>query len=164
MNIMKKFLLLIAVALFATSAFAQDFSLGARVGSGFQAVAQYNTNSSEYLEARFGASWTNPTGFVTADFTALYNWRVAEMGWTPSTGLWFVDLGAGVNVGGRENYAYVGAAGMARLGVNLGHSVALSLDWTPAIGPRIFYAYGYSAAEFNAIGLANVGLSCTYRF
>ena len=160
---MKKFALLLVATLFATSVFAQEWSVGARVGSGFQAVGQYKMSDKNYVEGRFGAAWVDTA--VTADFTALYNWNLLEMDWTPSAGIWFVDAGVGVNVGGREHYAYVGAAGMARMGFKFHNvPVSLSIDYTPVIGPAIVYAKGWSAAEFRGRGFANVGLTCTYNF
>lgn len=162
---MKKLLLLAVTVILATSAFAQDWSVGGRVGSGFQAVGQYSFNNDNYVEARFGASWANGGGAVTADFTALYNWHIVEMDWTPSAGTWFFDAGVGVNVGGKGHYAYVGVAGMARLGIEFsGAPVSLSLDYTPVIGPEIGYGGGHSVADFREMGFANLGITCTYNF
>jgi hypothetical protein len=160
---MKKFLLLIVASLFVTGAFAQDWSVGARVGSGFQAVGQYGYSNKHYIEARFGAAWLDSA--VTADFTVLHNWKVLTMDWTPSAGTWFFDAGVGVNVGGRENYAYVGVTGMARLGFTFNKvPLSLSVDYSPVIGPAILYWKGGSAAGFRDIGFANLGLTCTYNF
>lgn len=160
---MKKFLLAIVAVMFATGAFAQDWSVGGRIGSGFQAVGQYGYSADKYLEARFGASWIDSG--VTADFTIMHNWNVCTMDWTPSAGEWFFDAGVGVNVGGREHYAYVGVAGMARLGITFnGAPVSLSLDYTPVIGPGIGYGHGHSSAGFRDMGFANVGVTCTYNF
>ena len=101
--------------MFAAGASAQDWSIGGRVGSGFQAVGQYKYNGKNYIEARFGASWNNPVvstvittdndiyaseGRVMADFTLLHYWRAIEMDWTPRAGRWFFDAGVGVNVPG----------------------------------------------------------------
>lgn len=173
---MKKFILLVAAVICTTTVFAQDWKVGGRVGSGFQAVGQYELNSENYLEARFGAAWLNG---VTADFTALYNWHILDMDWTPKAGTWFFDAGCGVNVGGAKNYAYVGAAGMARLGITFKKApVSLSVDYTPVIGPD--FAYGsyldvdgraadaakvrYTHTGFRGMGFANVGITCTYNF
>ena len=177
---MKKVLLLFVAVIFASSAFAQDWSLGARVGSGFQVVGQYKYDGNNNVEARFGASWNNPVvttiyngpdtidvdeGRVMADFTLLHNWHILDMDWTPDGGLWFFDAGVGVNVGGRANYAYVGVAGMARLGFTFNNTpLTLALDWTPTFGPGILYVRGANEAFFNELGLANVGISCTYNF
>ena len=177
---MKKLLLLVAVLFVATTSFAQDWSVGARVGSGLQAVGKYNYNANNYIEARFGASWNNPLVYslrdeadiidfsrsrVMADFTLLHNWKIFTMDWTPSAGEWFFDAGVGVNVGGLQNYAYVGVAGMARLGFTF-YDVPLTLafDWTPTFGPGIVYEGKHSDAFFNELGLANLGISCTFNF
>lgn len=177
---MKRVLLLFIAILFASTVFAQNWSVGARVGSGFQAEAQYKYDGNNYIEGRFGASWNNPVVFsyyddgvtvdanagrVMADFTLLHNWHILDMDWTPSGGDWFFDAGVGVNAGGREHYAYAGVAGMARLGFTFYNApVTLSLDWTPTFGPGILYAEGYNHLFFNELGLANVGISCTFNF
>ena len=150
-------------SLFVTGAFAQDWSVGGRLGSGFQAVGQYGYNQKSYVEARFGAGWLD--GGVTADFTALHNWKIATMDWTPSAGDWFFDAGVGVNVGGARRYAYVGIAGMARLGFTFNNApVSLSIDYTPVIGPEMVYFGGDTYADFRDMGFANLGLTCTYNF
>ena len=162
-TIMKKFLLVIVASLFVTGAFAQDWSVGARVGSGFQAVGQYGYNQKCYIEGRFGAGWLD--GGVTADFTALHNWNIFTMDWTPSAGDWFFDAGVGLNVGGSSHYAYFGVAGMARLGFTFKSvPVSLSIDYTPVVGPEMVYGGGNTYAGFRGIGFANLGLTCTYNF
>lgn len=159
---MKKFALLLVATLFTTAVFAQDFNIGARVGSGFQAVGQLHLNDKNYVEGRFGAGWLDSC--VTADFTALYNWKICTMYWTDE-GTWFFDAGVGVNVGGRENYAYVGVAGMARLGYTFENTpLSLAFDYTPVIGPGFAYWKGYSKGGFRDIGFANIGITCTYNF
>ena len=178
---MKRVLLIFAAILLTTTAFAQQWSAGLRVGSGVQAVGQYKYDGKNYIEARFGASWCNggvysetignavisePIYFdTTADFTLLHNWHLLDMDWTPRGGKWFVDAGAGVNVGGKANYAYVGVAGMARLGFTFNNTpITLALDWTPTFGPGIRYVKGANQMFFNELGIANVSISCTYNF
>jgi hypothetical protein len=177
---MKKIFLILVAVMFTTAAFAQQFSVGARVGSGFQAVGQYKYDGKNYIEARFGSSWNNPVvtttiatqnhfdvyqGRVMADFTLLHNWHLLDMDWTPRGGMWFFDAGVGVNVGGVAHYAYVGVAGMARLGFTFNNvPVTLALDWTPTFGPGVCYVDRYNDAFFNELGLANIGISCTYNF
>lgn len=162
---MKKFLLTIAVCFCALTVSAQGWSVGARVGSGFQAQGEYAFNNNNYVEGRFGMSWLNGGAALVADFTALYQWNVFTMDWTPSAGEWFFDAGVGVSVGGREHYAYVGAAGCAKLGIKFNNApVKLSFDWTPVVGPEIGYYGKYSAAQFYAYGLANFGVSAVYCF
>ena len=182
---MKKLLIFVISLLCVTTTFAQTYyqpsrqnwSVGARVGSGFHAVAQYNYNGSNYIEARLGTSWNNlehtifyadgtyNTSRVMADFSILHNWHLLDMDWTPGTGNWFVDAGVGVNVGGRPHYAYVGVQGLARMGFTFFDvPVTIALDWAPVLGPGIVYVGKANDATFNSPGIANVGISCTYNF
>ena len=172
---MKKILLTLAVCFCALSVSAQEWAVGGRFGSGLQAQGEYHFANNNYVEARFGMYYANPGATVMADFTALYNWNICNMDWTPSAGQWFFDAGCGINVGGREHYAYVGAAGMARLGIKFnGAPVRLAIDWTPAFGAEIAYwssqtvggykIKGGSSSAFNKYGLCNFGISCVYCF
>lgn len=162
---MKKILLTIAVCFCALTASAQGWGLGARVGSGFQAQGEYTFNNDNYIDARFGMSWCNAGAVLMADFTALYQWNVCKMNWTPAAGEWFFDAGAGVGVGGRANVVYVGAAASAKLGIKFNKApIKLAVDWTPLIGPGIVYWQGESAATFNEYGLVNFGVSAVYCF
>lgn len=162
---MKKLLFSLVAGLFVLTASSQNWSAGIRVGSGFHAVGQYTFANNNYVEARFGAYWANQGGTVMADFSALYNWNIANMDWTPKAGQWFFDAGAGLNVGGRDHYAYVGVQGVAKLGLEFNNvPIRLSLDWSPSFGPEIAYYGGNSASDFNQWGLANVGITCVYRF
>ena len=63
---MKKLLLTLAMGLLAWSASAQNWTVGGRIGSGFQAVGQYVFSNDNYVEARFGAYWANAGGTVTS--------------------------------------------------------------------------------------------------
>ena len=47
------------MGLLAWSASAQNWTVGGRIGSGFQAVGQYVFSNDNYVEARFGAYWAN---------------------------------------------------------------------------------------------------------
>lgn len=179
---MKKLLLLVAVLFVATTSFAQEWSVGGRIGSGFQALGQYNYNSSSYVEARFGMSWNNPKfttvltngdgiindvreSRVMAEFAILHNWHVLDMDWTPRAGMWFFDAGVGVGVGGRSHYAYVGVAGLLRLGFEFNNApVTIAVDYSPIIGTATHYGKHYSNTAFNDLGMANLGISCTYNF
>lgn len=162
---MKKFILTLALCLAAFSVSAQGWALGGRIGSGFQAQAEYQFKSDNYIEGRFGMSWCAGGAPIMADFTALYQWNLAKMDWSPKAGEWFVDAGAGLAVGGKAHYAYVGAAGSVKLGIKFNNApVKLAIDWTPVIGPKIGYGGGYSDAAFNEYGFANLGLSCVYCF
>ncbi|MDE5706830.1 MAG: hypothetical protein K2H69_01445, partial [Alistipes sp.] len=73
---MKKLLLTLALGLLAWSASAQNWAVGARIGSGFQADGQYIFSNKNYVEARFGMYWANAGGTLTADCTALNNWNI----------------------------------------------------------------------------------------
>ena len=163
---MKKLLLTLAFGLLAWSASAQNWAVGGRIGSGFQAVGQYVFSTNNYVEARFGMYFANAGSTLTADFSALYNWNVCNMyWWTPSVGRWFFDAGCGINVGGKSHYAYVGVAGMAKLGIAFYRvPVKLSFDWSPSLGPGIAYWNGGSHADFNERGLCNFGITCVYCF
>lgn len=175
---MKKLTLLLFTLLFAGSTFAQDIAAGFRVGSGIQAVGVYNYKKDATIEARFGASWNNDEfiihyGNVNAyevsrimlDFSLLHTWRLLNMDWTPSLGKWFVDGGAGVNVGGRANYAYAGVMGMARIGLSFFElPLTVTFDWSPSFGPNFWYNDFGTKAGFNGMGIANLGVSCIYRF
>ena len=182
---MKKFLLLVVASLFVTGAFAQDWSVGARAGAGFQAVGQYSLNQKNYVEARFGL---NLAHCASADLTGLYNWRLLQWDWTPEAGTWFLDAGVGASVGGAKHYAYFGAAGMARFSFKFRKvPISLSIDYTPVIGLDFLYGpgggaddnggeAGYAPVEtraaankrttvgFHEAGLWNSGITFTYTF
>lgn len=165
---MKKILFTLAVLFVAVSASAQGWGVGGRVGSGLQAVGEYKFENGNYIEARFGMGWNSKLYYatlLTADFTALYQWNVCTMDWTPSAGEWSFDAGVGVNVGGRENWAYCGVAGGAKLGFTFNSiPLKIAVDWTPSFGPKMLYGGGEVAAGFNALGIANCGVSCVYYF
>ena len=182
---MKKVLLALVAMLLVTGVSAQKWSIGGRTGSGFEVVGQYSLNETNYIEARFGASWLDVGAYynygdriedfgyllhyspgVTANFTALYNWHVLEFDWTPDAGKWFFDAGVGLSVGGRDGYAYCGVAGMARLSFTFNKvPLTLGVDYTPHFGPNFIYNTGMKAnVNFHKMGLANVGVTCTYNF
>lgn len=158
-TIMKKFLLVIVASLFVTGAFAQDWSVGARAGAGFQAVGQYSLNKENYVEARFGL-FCIPG--ATADLTGLYNWRLFDWNWTPKVGTWFFDAGVGGNLGGNAGCFYIGAAGMARFGITFKKvPISLSIDYTPVLGINAVY---HHKVFFHDAGWWNTGITCTYNF
>lgn len=158
---MKKFLLTLAVGLCAWSASAQNWAVGGRIGSGLQADVQYVFSNDNYLEGRIGTYWANAGGKLSFDFTALYNWNICNMDWTPSAGTWFFDAGAGLNIGALSHYTYLGVAGSAKLGIAFnGAPVRLSFDWSPSFGP----GWNDWDTSFNTRGLCNFGITCVYRF
>ena len=181
---MKKVLLALVAVLLVTSVSAQEWSVGARAGSGFQAVGQYSLNQENYVEARFGL---NLVPGAAADLTGLYNWRLFNWDWTPKAGTWFFDAGVGASVGGAKGYAYFGVTGMARFGFKFRNvPISLSIDWSPTIGPDFVYGVGganyygdevgYAPVEtrsaagkrtyvgYHMAGLWNTGLTFTYTF
>lgn len=141
---------------------SQKWSVGARVGSGFQAQAECFYSGKAYVEARLGMQYV---AGLSADFTILHNWNVCTMDWTPSAGQWFFDAGVGLNVGGVAHVAYLGVAGQAKLGIKFKAApVRLALDFTPSFGPAIVYYGGDAGAIFYKWGICNLGLSATYCF
>jgi hypothetical protein len=170
---MKKFsVLMVALVASVTLASAQGWGIGGRLGSGVQAVGQLQLNSGNYLEGRLGMDWIY--GDITADFSVLHVWNVANMDLTDE-GNWFFDLGAGVFLGGASNYFVGGVQGMAKFGYTFeDYPVSIGLDWSPSFGPEVIYTpemnvggihvSRMSTSRFNGHGLANFGLSVVYRF
>ena len=161
---MKKILVILAACVLTSiSVSAQNWAIGARVGATIEFDAQYDFGNT-YLEGRFGAGFCSHAN-IAADFSLLYNWKALEWSnWTPSAGNWFLDAGVGINVGGREHYAYVGPAGLVRFGIHFTNApVSLSLDWNPAFGVGIAYWNNGSVADFNGLGLANIGITCVFH-
>jgi hypothetical protein len=161
----KLFVLLAAITVSASAVSAQDWGIGLRSGDGLQAVGQKYFSNDNYVEVRFGMNWMHPR--IVADFSALYNWHVFDWNWTP--GNWFLDFGAGLNVGGRANYVFLGAQGTAKFGYTFENiPLSLSVDYSPSFGPEIGYAkvlgQSFSASSFHEQGLFNGGVSCVYRF
>ncbi len=162
--IMKKLLLTLALCFCALTASAQNIAVGGRIGSGLQIQGEFQFNNDNYVESRFGMSWLSGGG-LTVDCTLLYQWEIAKFNLTPGYGEWFVDAGAGVNVGGKAHYAYVGVAGCAKFGIKLKDlPIKVAIDWTPIFGPEIAYYKKYRASDFYGRGLANFALSCVYCF
>lgn len=149
------------------------WGVGLRIGglSCLNLVGYYNVIQRGYAEARFGLSYS-PYTETSADFTALYNWRIVNAEWTPKIGRSFIDLGVGINAGGSGYGAYVGAALMARIGINFYKvPMTLSFDYTPSIGLVKYYEDVYNPylyfvkyKLFNDFGLINFGITCTYNF
>lgn len=144
------------------------WGLGLRVGgiSVLNWVGYYNVTKRSYAQIRFGLALLEG---ICPDFTALYNLRIVNAEWTPSVGSWFFDAGVGINAGGHSSQSYVGAALMARLGINLYKApITLSFDYTPSIGKGSYdysaYGRNYHKSEFNLYGLINFGITCTYNF
>jgi hypothetical protein len=159
---MKKFLLLAVVAMFATTAFAQDYknSIGLRLGYGTELQYEHHFSSENYLEANFGLSgFRGDRIFVNA----LYNWNLCEWDWTPKAGRWFLSAGVGGSVGlwGYEKDAthylgaQVGVAGDVAFGIRFNKPVTLSVDYRPTL---------YFLHNAWAQGFSGIALTCTYNF
>ena len=163
---MKKILLVMA-ALFcvATVSAQQKWSIGAHVGTGLKADAEWFYSGDKYVEGRFGMGWGYHGSGICADFVALHNWNLCNWNWTPSVGKWYLDAGCGVNLGGRANYVFLGVAGTVKFGIKFNKvPIRLAIDYTPVVGPDIVYVKGASWAGFYGAGLYNCGLSATWCF
>lgn len=158
---MKKFLLMVAVALFATTAFAQDYknSIGLRLGYGAELQYERHFSSENYLEVNAGLS-----GFVGNAFfaNATYNWNCFEWNWTPRAGKWFLSAGVGASAGtwgladGDKKLGFqVGVCGDVAFGIRFNAPVTLSLDYRPTI---------YFLHNAWADGFFSGALTCTYNF
>jgi hypothetical protein len=171
---MKKLTVLLVV-MFAsiTAGQAQGWAFGGRVGSGISAVGQRHFFNGNYIEGRVGMGWIHGGG-ITADIGAMHVWNIQNMYWTDE-GRWFFDLGAGGNLSGANDYMFAGVMGMAKLGYTFEDApVSISVDWSPTFGPEVYYIYvdledshhtfRASDRRFNARGIANIGVSCVYRF
>ena len=181
---MKKFFLILAAAFCVATVSAQStfessvqqaaqviasqkWSVGARIGSGFQAQAECFYAGDKYLEGRFGMSWAGGKGYLGADFTVLHNWNLFRMDWTPDVGEWFFDAGVGLNVGGAAHVATLGIAGQAKIGIKFSEvPIRLAFDVTPSFGPKMSYGNGKgnNPVDFHTWGLCNLGISATYCF
>ena len=165
---MKKIFLVLAAALcVATVSAQQKWSIGARVGSGFQADAEWFYSGDKYVEGRFGMGWLS--GALTADFTALHNWNCCNWDWTPSVGKWYLDAGVGVNLGGAAHYVYGGVAGDVKFGIKFNKvPIRLSVDYTPVLGIAGWYGKDLGDSVKRAYlytpGFYNFALSATYCF
>ena len=168
---MKKILLALAFVLCAASASAQGWALGARVTGGIQVQGEYQFENDNYIEGRLGLGLINGAGL---DFTALHQWSVCQMEWTPRVGQWFFDAGVGASVGMASKYMYVGATGCAKLGIEFNTApVKLALDYSPTIGPWVGGSKssnsegGTDTKVYSGIrmaGFLNIGISCVYCF
>jgi hypothetical protein len=185
---MKKSAVLIAVAAAVVSASAplstasaqnHQWSVGARVGTGFEAVGQYHFSDRNYLEARFGMDYIIG---LNADFSLLHNWRIAIPSRTE--GLWFFDAGVGLRLGGAEHLARIGLQGVAKLGYTFEDvPLTLAFDFSPSFGPAIHYhghhdwdddhdhyydhdldSHHHSHAGFDEWAVCSFALSFVYNF
>ena len=150
----RMFLLLAVVAMFATTAFAQDYknAIGLRLGYGTELQYEHHFSSENYLEANFGLSgFRGDRIFVNA----LYNWNLCEWDWTPNAGKWFLSAGVGGSLGMWAKHFQVGVAGNVAFGIRFNKPVTLSVDYRPTI---------YFLNNAWAHGFTGFALTCTYNF
>ncbi len=143
---MKKLIVLIAVVVASVSvASAQGWGIGARLGTDLQVVAQKYMANDNYFELRVGYTPFHDGNF---DASLLYVWNVKNWGWTP--GNWFLDIGAGANVGFGGKSVFVGVQAMGKFGYTFAKvPLSLSFDVSPALGP-IIRSKANGGTEFDA--------------
>lgn len=172
------------------TAVAQKWSVGLRVGSHEQAVAECFYSDNKYFEGRLGLG---VVGDLSADFALLHNWNCCNWDWTPNAGSWFLDAGVGVNVGGNKGAFWCGVVGQAKFGIKFNKvPIRLAVDVSPSFGPVREYAHEVVVGEetitvtndagetittvkpvvetapgkwkFHKGGLLNLSVSATYCF
>jgi hypothetical protein len=158
---MKKLFVLIAFAIASVSvASAQGWGIGGRLGTDLQVVGQKYLASDNYWELRLGYTPFHQGNF---DASLLYVWNVRNWDWTP--GNWFLDIGAGANVGFGGKSVFVGVQAMGKFGYTFENvPLSLSFDVSPALGPIIRSKNNGGTNLDWARGLANGALSVVYRF
>lgn len=156
----KLFVLILAVAASISVASAQNWGIGGRLGNGLEVVGQRVFENNNYLEARLGIGFL---GDIRGDLSMLYVWNVKNWDWTP--GNWFLDIGAGANVGIDRYYLFVGAQAMGKFGYTFENiPLSLGVDFSPVIGPYIGLKKGYKTGFYMDGLFYNWALSCVYRF
>ena len=154
---MKRVILTLSLSLLSFSLFAKGWAVGGRVTAGVEAQVEYEFASKNYIEGRLGVGFMDG---ASLDFTALYQWNVLNMDWTPTAGEWFFDAGTGISLGAQSNM-YIGATGCAKLGIKFKAApVKLALDYSPSFGSWL----GKGNDGFRTDGLFNLGISCVYCF
>lgn len=155
---MKKILLLVVAAVFATTAFAQDYknSIGLRLGYGAELQYEHHFSSENYLEANLGLHGFGRSLFVNAS----YNWNLCDWNWTPNAGRWFLSAGVGGAIGMWDRPEHdlgfqAGVLGDVAFGIRFNAPVTLSIDYRPTI---------YFLHDAWASGFYSFGLTCTYNF
>jgi hypothetical protein len=158
---MKKLIVLLVVAMASVSvASAQGWGIGGRLGTNLQFVGQKYMYNGNYLELRVGYT---PFYDGSLDASLLYVWNVKNWDWTP--GNWFLDIGAGANVGFGGKAVFVGAQAMGKFGYTFADiPLSLSVDASPAFGP-VFRSERNGGNYFDlGRGLFNCAVSAVYKF
>ena len=118
---------------------SQKWSVGLRVGTQGQAIAECFYSENAYFQGMLGFDFIgikNPA----IDATVLHNWNCYTWDWTPSAGQWFLDAGVGINIGGNGKGFWTGIAGQAKFGIKFNKvPIRLAIDITPVVGPYIDY-------------------------
>jgi hypothetical protein len=156
----KLFVLLAAITVSVSVASAQGWGIGGRLGTDLQFVAQKHLYSGDYLELRLGYTPLHDGNF---DTSLLYVWNVKNWDWTP--GNWFLDIGAGANVGVGGNSVFMGAQAMGKFGYTFEDiPLTLGVDVSPAFGPVIRSKTNGGTTFDVARGLFNSAISAVYMF
>ena len=165
---------------------SQRWSAGVRLGTSADINAECFYSGNKYFEGVFGVNYADKH-HLGVDFTILHNWNCYSWDWTPKAGLWFLDCGAGINIGGHANRFWWGVAGQAKFGIKFAKApIRLAVNITPVFGPCIDYGkivvetpvfdengqqtnsikdtYKYRYSNFRYIGLASATISATYCF
>ena len=170
---------------------SQKWSVGLRLGSQGQAIAECFYSENAYFEGRLGLSYygvqelrDTKGNCLGVDATVLHNWNCCTWDWTPSAGQWYLDAGVGVNIGGHGRGMWCGIAGQAKFGIKFNKvPIRLAVDVTPVVGPWIQYGWKETTKTtttegvevstevkhparigFNGLGLAGAAISATYCF
>jgi hypothetical protein len=164
LKLMKKLSVFLAVMVASVAiANAQNWAIGARAGSGLQAVGQKYFQNENYFEARAGLNLFYGDG-MAVDASLAHMWNITKMNWTPK-GQWYFDLGGGASTILANHFFFIGVQGVAKLSYEFENiPLRLSADLSPSFGPGIFKYDDYSDTSFYGDGIGNFGVSCVYRF
>ncbi len=156
----KLFVLIVMVVASVSVASAQGWGIGARLGTSEQVVIQKYLASDNYWELRAGYTLFHGGGF---DASLLYTWNLKNWDWTP--GNWFLDLGAGLNIGTGRNRLYLGVQAAGKFGYTLPNGRwSFSFDVSPSLGPNIGLKKGYKTVFDWDRGILSSAISAVYKF
>lgn len=162
---MKKFLLLVAVAMTAVvAAYAQPRAIGGRIGYGFEVSYQHSLASDRMINLDAGLpAFAGIESAVTHDWIDPFGTSVP---WS-ERGEWHWYMG----VGGAASWFWGGAFSFGvggRVGVeyDFWFPMQLSVDWRPMFGPIFGYGWGVSTVAFNtgALYAGAISLGIRYNF
>lgn len=163
---MKKFLLLVAVALTAVvAAYAQPRAIGGRIGYGFEVSYQHTVGDKRMVNLDFGVpafygieaacthDWIDPFG-TSVPWNDRGEWH------------WYMGVGGGASWYWAGAFA-VGLGGRIGIEYDFWFPMQISIDWRPLFGPVIAYdGAGNTAVGFNTGGLyaSAIALGIRYNF